>query len=207
MFSKRVLVSSAVLLLALTAAPAGAGFRLGIGLTFPIGGPYYYPAPYPYYYPAVYPAPVIVQAPTVYQPAYTAPAAPAPAPAPATLPAPTPLPAAAPATQPLTRVSGHEDEIDVCLRDLINGADAARAAAAVQLGRLHAVKAIGALAQALAEDRCSAVREAAARGLGLIASPSTLEVLQRAAQSDDDRDVRHSASFAADVIRSHLSGR
>jgi HEAT repeat protein len=48
------------------------------------------------------------------------------------------------------------------------------------------------------------VREAAARALGLIGAPTALSALQYAAQADDDRDVRHSASFAADVIRSNL---
>jgi len=46
------------------------------------------------------------------------------------------------------------------------------------------------------------VRESAARALGLIASPSALPALQRAAQVDADRDVRRSAQFAVDVIQS-----
>ena len=48
------------------------------------------------------------------------------------------------------------------------------------------------------------VREAAARALGLIGDTATLPALQRAAQADDDHDVRHSAQFAAEVIRSNL---
>jgi HEAT repeat protein len=48
------------------------------------------------------------------------------------------------------------------------------------------------------------VREAAARALGLIALPGSLEALQHAAQADEDRDVRRSAAFAADVIRANL---
>jgi HEAT repeat protein len=48
------------------------------------------------------------------------------------------------------------------------------------------------------------VREAAARGLGLIGSSSALSALQYAAQSDDDPEVRRSASFAAEVIRGNL---
>src|SRR5262249_4327328 len=131
--------------------------------------------------------------------------------APAPLPAPTPVttPALTPAPQGerVAQVTGREDEVDACLRDLANGTDGARAAAAVQLGRLHAGRAIAALERALAEDRSPAVREAAARGLGLIAAPSALDALQRAAQGDDDREVRHSASFAADVIRSNFSRR
>ena len=54
----------------------------------------------------------------------------------------------------------------------------------------------------LAADRSAAVREAAARGLGLIGSSDALPALQRAAQADDNRDVRHSAQFAAEGIRS-----
>jgi HEAT repeat protein len=48
------------------------------------------------------------------------------------------------------------------------------------------------------------VREAAARALGLIALPASLNALQHAAQADDDRDVRRSAAFAADVIRTNM---
>jgi hypothetical protein len=51
------------------------------------------------------------------------------------------------------------------------------------------------------------VREAAARGLGLIGAASSLEALQRAALADDDREVRHSAGFAAEVITAHWPGR
>jgi HEAT repeat protein len=47
------------------------------------------------------------------------------------------------------------------------------------------------------------VRESAARGLGLIADPAALTALEQAAQLDGDRDVRHSAAFAAEVIRAH----
>jgi HEAT repeat protein len=56
----------------------------------------------------------------------------------------------------------------------------------------------------LAGDRSATVREAAARALGLIATPATLPALQRAAQADDDREVRASARFAADVVRDRL---
>jgi HEAT repeat protein len=63
------------------------------------------------------------------------------------------------------------------------------------------------LTRALEQDRSATVREAAARGLGLIAAPSSLTALERAAQGDDDREVRHSAGFAAEVIRSRLGQR
>jgi HEAT repeat protein len=46
------------------------------------------------------------------------------------------------------------------------------------------------------------VRESAARALGLIASTKGLPALQRAAQVDEDRDVRRSAQFAIEVIQS-----
>jgi HEAT repeat protein len=55
----------------------------------------------------------------------------------------------------------------------------------------------------LQADGDPAVRESAARGLGLIADPAALTALEHAAQSDGDRDVRHSAAFAAEVIRAH----
>jgi hypothetical protein len=38
----------------------------------------------------------------------------------------------------------------------------------------------------------------------LIGLPASLNALQHAAQSDDDRDVRRSAAFAADVIRANM---
>ena len=40
-----------------------------------------------------------------------------------------------------------------------------------------------------------------ARALGLIGSSKALPALQRAAQADSDRDVRHSAQFAAEVVQ------
>jgi HEAT repeat protein len=75
----------------------------------------------------------------------------------------------------------------------------------MQLGRLRAGRAVEALTHALEQDSSPAVREAAARALGLIAAPSSLAALQRAAGADEDRDVRHSASFAAEVIRVNMS--
>ena len=42
------------------------------------------------------------------------------------------------------------------------------------------------------------------RALGLIGSPRALNPLIRAAQEDNDRDVRHSAQFAIEVIRTNL---
>jgi HEAT repeat protein len=71
----------------------------------------------------------------------------------------------------------------------------------VQLGRLRDVRAVEPLTRTLQSDGSPAVREAAARGLGLIADASALKALQYAAQADPDREVRHSAQFAAEVIR------
>jgi HEAT repeat protein len=59
------------------------------------------------------------------------------------------------------------------------------------------------LAATLAGDRSPAVRDAAARALGLIASPQALPALERAAQADADRDVRRSAQFAVEVIQAN----
>jgi len=58
------------------------------------------------------------------------------------------------------------------------------------------------LAATLAGDQSPAVRDAAARALGLIGSTKGLPALQRAAQVDNDRDVRRSAQFAVEVIQS-----
>jgi HEAT repeat protein len=102
-----------------------------------------------------------------------------------------------------TPVAARQDEVDGYLQQLANGDDRGRADAAIRLGRLHAARAVEALTRSLEQDRCPAVRDAAARALGLIASPSSLGALQRAAQADDDRDVRHSAGFAAEVIRAN----
>jgi len=186
------------LLLALAAPAVRAGIGIGIGIGIPgpyYPGPYYgYYRPYPIYVapPPVYvaPAPVVVQPAPVYQPArYIAPAAePAPAPA-ATLSAPA------------------NPEVQQHLQQLHNGDERLRAEAMVKLGRLKAAEAVEPLAQALSSDRSPTVREAAARGLGLIGSPACLTALQQAAQADDDREVRHSARFAADAIRSRLAPR
>jgi HEAT repeat protein len=56
----------------------------------------------------------------------------------------------------------------------------------------------------LNSDTSPRARDAAARALGLIAAPQSLNALQTAAQADDDREVRQSARFAAEVIRGNL---
>src|SRR5205807_47634 len=108
--------------------------------------------------------------------------------------------AAATSYAPTTAEPPPAADVGPYLNDLGSGDERVRAGAVVQLGRLKAERAVEPLTHALAEDRSPAVREAAARGLGLIGSPASLTALQRAAQADDDRDVRHSASFAAEII-------
>ena len=58
----------------------------------------------------------------------------------------------------------------------------------------------------LQKDASPIARDGAARSLGLIAAPSSLKALIYAAQADNDREVRHSAQFAVEVIRSNLRG-
>jgi HEAT repeat protein len=90
------------------------------------------------------------------------------------------------------------------LQQLRAGDEQTRANALIRLGRLKAGGVTGPMIKALNSDGSPKVREAAARGLGLIADPNTLSALQYAAQSDDNGEVRHSASFAAEVIRGNL---
>jgi HEAT repeat protein len=98
-------------------------------------------------------------------------------------------------------------EIDGYLQQLRTGDEQARAEALVRLGRIKAERAVGPMIKALNKDGSPQVREAAARALGLVAVPSSLSALQYAAQADDDREVRRSASFAAEVIRGQLQRR
>jgi HEAT repeat protein len=74
----------------------------------------------------------------------------------------------------------------------------------MSLGRLKAERAVDPLAATLAGDRSPAVRDAAARALGLVGSPRGLTALKYAAQADSDRDVRHSAQFAVEIIQSRM---
>jgi HEAT repeat protein len=90
------------------------------------------------------------------------------------------------------------------LQRLRSGDENARRDAAMELGRAKASQAIDALTTMLASDQSPAVRDAAARALGLIASPRSLTPLIHAAQADNDRDVRHSAQFAVEIIRTNL---
>ncbi len=201
--------------MALLAYPAWAGWGVSVGFGYRPYGCY---RPYWGYYrpvfpvvvgigaPAVYPPPVVVQpAPVVYTtpppvavpPPPPPPAAPQPVAA-ASLP-PAPVPVAAPTPAPASASPG---EINRCLDRLANPDEKTRAEAVVQLGRLHASQAVDSMTRVLTSDRSATVREAAARGLGLIGTPNALPALQQAAQADEDRDVRNSARFAVEVIRS-----
>jgi hypothetical protein len=190
-------------------AQVQAGWSIGVGLGGPVYyrpyAPYYYPY-YPYYpYRPVYvaPPPVVVEsAPVVLQP----PAASLP---PATftqssgqsvstLP-PSPLPVS------VVRAQAQEvppTEIARCLQQLRDPDERVRADNVLQLGRFRALSAVDSVAATLAGDRSPLVREAAARALGLMGSPKALPALHHAALADPDRDVRHSAQFAVDIVQS-----
>jgi hypothetical protein len=195
-------------------ATSQAGVYVGLGFGGPCYRPYYRPYyGYGYYRPFVYvaPPPVVVGGPPVIvaqpaviqQPIVTQPAYPPPAQPPAPLPPPTPAASSTPDVMP-TVSSSRPGEMDAYLEQLRSGDEATRADALVRLGRLRAENAIGPMVKALNSDPSPKVREAAARGLGLIGSATALSALQYAAQADDDREVRHSASFAAEVIRGHM---
>lgn len=209
-----------------SSAQAGVGIGVGVGFGYrPYGcyRPYYggyrpyapvvvgvgvgpvLVAPTPVYQPVTVVQPVYAAAQPVYSAAQPAPAPAGPLQA-EPVPSPTPGPAPVPASPTSARGVAPEQnaEIDRCLQRLGNADDRSRVEAMIELGRLRASQAVEPLKQALAGDRSPVVREAAARSLGLIAAPSSLPALQLAAQADDDREVRSSARFAADVIRSNL---
>ncbi|MFO0926481.1 MAG: HEAT repeat domain-containing protein [Gemmataceae bacterium] len=189
------------LLLALLAASlipcaAQAGGRWSIGLHFgmPWCGPCYRPvmvAPvYPVY---VAPAPVVVQPAAVV----AVPAAPAP-----TATAYAQPETAEPAPAPVARAASWNDPAST--GGLTDANPRARAEAALRLGRQKDRRAVASLVRVLQDDSYADVREAAARALGLIGAPQALAALQHAAGADEDRDVRRTASFAADVIRAAM---
>jgi hypothetical protein len=151
--------------------------------------------------PVVVQQPAVIQQPVVTQPAYSPPPAQPPAP----LPPPTPVASSSSPPEVMPTVSNSRPgEMDAYLEQLRSGDESTRADALVRLGRLKAENAIGPMVKALNSDPSPKVREAAARGLGLIGSATALSALQYAAQADDDREVRHSASFAAEVIRGRM---
>jgi len=94
-------------------------------------------------------------------------------------------------------------DIDHYLGALRDPNEAVRADSVTQLGRIKAQRAVDQLAATLAGDRSPTVREAAARSLALIGSPKAMPALRQAALGDPDRDVRHSAQFALEVIQAN----
>jgi len=114
-------------------------------------------------------------------------------------------PAAPPVTiSAASSPAGQADTIEQNLQLLSNHNDAIRQKAVMDLGRAGTARAVDPLTAVLAGDASPQVRDAAARALGLIADARSLSGLIRAAQADDDREVRHSAQFAVEVIRSRL---
>lgn len=195
------------------AAQAGGKGSWSVGVSFGSPGYYrpgypgcgHYPYPYSYYRPypiyiapppVVYaPAPIVVQqAPVVQQvqPVYTPPSA---KPAEEQAPPPRPLPA-------LTPVSDTQRvDTERCLQQLASPDESVRIDSVMQLGRMKSLRAIDPLAATLSGDRSPAVREAAARALGLIGSAKAIPALQQAGQIDSDQNVRRSAQFSVDVIQ------
>lgn len=173
-----------------TAAQAGVRWSIGVNL----GPPCHYYRPC--YRPVVYvgppafvyaPAPVYLAAPPLVAVPVVVPVV-APA-----VPAP---PSVVRAARPMT------DSGD--LSSLNDPVARTRADGCIGLGRAKDTRAIAPLSRCLKEDDNPQVRDAAARALGLIGSPTSLDALQRAAGSDADRDVRRSASFAAEIIRANM---
>jgi hypothetical protein len=177
-------------------APAHGGVSVGIGIGIPVYRPwcgcgYYYRPYYPVYVPPpvyIAPAPVVLQPAPVVQPAYQ-------------IPAPAPAPAVTTASAQYPAADNRQAETERNLQLLADPDERVRLGSVLQLGRSRADRAVDPLAATLAGDRTPAVREAAARSLGLLGSPKALPALYQAAQSDSDHDVRQSAKFAIDVIQ------
>jgi hypothetical protein len=215
MFVRNKLVLTCTMLsLLLAGATARAGWGVGVSVHVPI---YPFGCCYPYRcyrpYPVVVAPAVVVAGPTVVQPVEVVqPVYPAPVQA---VPAQAASTQAAPASTALTPVPNNSvrtvassdsrsRDIDHYLQTLNSNDEKQRIEAMMQLGRLRADQSADVLSGILSNDRSPAVREAAARALGLLGSPRALAALQRSAQSDDDATVRNSASYAADVIRSRM---
>jgi hypothetical protein len=200
-----------VVLLALAGLPgisqAGVGWSVGIN----VGSPYYYR---PYYYRPYYYGPpwgvrygvYVAPPPVIVEPVPVATAVPVTT-AVAVPPPPPPVPAASLAQPAATLPEPRPVEASTELANLNSTDERVRADAILRLGRRKDRRAVQPLIKALREDSSPAVRETAARALGLIGAPAALTALQHAAGADDDRDVRRSASFAADVIRANLGPR
>jgi len=174
----------------------GFGIRIGPGYYYG-PGPYYYGYGYPYYGPGPY---VYEAAPPVVVIRQS------PPPVSESIPAPAPYVAPVPNVLPTQNVVPSSPQVDGLLTKLSDPSEMNRRDAAVELGRLKAQKAIDPLIQLMSKDSSPIVRDGAARALGLIASPRSLNALIFAAQADNDRDVRRSAQFAVEVIRTNLRG-
>jgi hypothetical protein len=198
-------------------AHAYVGWSIGLRIGGPgYGRPYYgyYGAPYYYPPPIVYAPPPIVYAPppvvyaqppvVVRQPSYPAQYAPAPA----VVPVP-PAPIASPAPVVPVRnetTASAPSQLDGLLARLRDPSETVRRDAAMDLGRMKAQQAIDPLLGMLSKDMSPIARDGAARALGLIGASRSLSSLIYAAQADTDRDVRHSAQFAIEIIRTNLRG-
>jgi HEAT repeat protein len=101
-------------------------------------------------------------------------------------------------------VTYNHADVDRNLQRLADANEQVRMDAVMALGRLKAERAVDPVAATLSGDRSPAVREAAARALGLIGSPKGLTALKYAAQADNDKEVRHSAQFAVEVIHGNM---
>jgi hypothetical protein len=202
----QLIVSTALLGIVTAAVDAGPPVRIGIGIGF--GGPYYwrgygYPYyyggyPYPYPYPYAVPGPVVYPAPVVVQPGTVVATTPSQS---FSAPEPTPVITNSQVNPVNPNAQGN---LDFHLSRLTNPDEGLRSESVMELGRSKSERAIDPLAATLAGDRSATVREAAARALGIIASPRSLTALINAAQADNDREVRHSAQFAVEVIRANL---
>jgi hypothetical protein len=191
----RSLALAVLVVLGLATGPAQAwhgcgGWGIGINLGPPCyWGPWYYrPYPYPVYVAA--PSVVVQPAPVVVQQGVSAPAVQRSGSAPA------------PELEPVSY--GNAADIDRNLQLLSDPNDQTRVGAVMALGKMKAVRAVDPVAATLAGDRSPSVRDAAARALGLIGSPKGLAALKYAAQADSDRDVRHSAQFAVEIIQGNM---
>lgn len=207
--SQLLCVLSCALLLSLFSQSSQARPYVGFGIRI---GPGYYYGPRPYYYGYGYPyyapgpiiyevaPPIVIRSSASPPPIYETVPAPSSPDAP---PAPyvAPVPSTVAPTQNVAPAPGRAGEL---LSHLGDPSEAVRRDSALNLGRLKAQEAVDPLIQLLSKDTSPNVRDAAARGLGLIASPRSLNALIYAAQADDDREVRRSAQFAVEVIRTNL---
>jgi hypothetical protein len=193
----------AMLLAAVTPAQSQAWVRVGIGIGFPVY-PYGPPCYGPYYYPYYQPYPVYVAPAPIYAAPAQSVAQPAPAPVPVVQPQQSRSQSFVETVPPPRLVNVNQSNVSRYLEQLSQQDDRVRGEAAMELGRAKAPEAIDPLCALLNNDQNSQVRETAARALGLIGNARALNALQNAALADNDRDVRHSAQYAAEVIRASL---